>query len=266
MRDNVEPDGSSNDETPFCLLETGAVAVPGDVAISLGERRDARADRERSVFLRVATRPEYTFAPFADALDLFRARARERRGGGALSREPLSSADTRAPLTRDEEDFLGDFRGEADEDEDDACAALMYGSREESGDASEEEEDGPGAIQNDSGDDALVLEALRDMASSLGNRADALWRAARETALCVPWAKTRAEACVIYFESERRTFRFFSRAAARAARALVGGEEHEAPEDDEDEDEEGVAALVAAFVKLRRRNARLNALIGNDLF
>ena len=266
VRDNVEPDGSSNDETPFCLLETGAVAVPGDVAISLGERRDARADRERSVFLRVATRPEYTFAPFADALDLFRARARERRGGGALSREPLSSADTRAPLTRDEEDFLGDFRGEADEDEDDACAALMYGSREESGDASEEEEDGPGAIQNDSGDDALVLEALRDMASSLGNRADALWRAARETALCVPWAKTRAEACVIYFESERRTFRFFSRAAARAARALVGGEEHEAPEDDEDEDEEGVAALVAAFVKLRRRNARLNALIGNDLF
>ena len=266
VADNVEPDGSSNDETPFCLLETGAVAVPGDVAISLGERRDARADRERSVFLRVATRPEYTFAPFADALDLFRARARERRGGGALSREPLSSADTRAPLTRDEEDFLGDFRGEADEDEDDACAALMYGSREESGDASEEEEDGPGAIQNDSGDDALVLEALRDMASSLGNRADALWRAARETALCVPWAKTRAEACVIYFESERRTFRFFSRAAARAARALVGGEEHEAPEDDEDEDEEGVAALVAAFVKLRRRNARLNALIGNDLF
>ena len=103
VRDNVEPDGSSNDETPFFLSETGRVEVPGDVAISRFRDRafSARADGKRSVFLRVAPRVEYTFAPFADALDLFRARARERRGGGgaggvdAFSREPLSSAEAR---------------------------------------------------------------------------------------------------------------------------------------------------------------------------
>ena len=136
VRDNVEPDGSSNDETPFFLSETGRVEVPGDVAISRFRDRafSARADGKRSVFLRVAPRVEYTFAPFADALDLFRARARERRGGGgaggvdAFSREPLSSAEARAPLARDEEDFLGAFRGDGDGDDDDACAALMYGS------------------------------------------------------------------------------------------------------------------------------------------
>ena len=277
VRDNVEPDGSSNDETPFFLSETGRVEVPGDVAISRFRDRafSARADGKRSVFLRVAPRVEYTFAPFADALDLFRARARERRGGGgaggvdAFSREPLSSAETRAPLARDEEDFLGAFRGDGDEDDDDACAALMYGSGEESGEASGEEgeEYAPGAGQNESGEDAdlVDLEALRDMASSLGDRADALRRAADATALCAPSA--RAEACVAYFESESRTFRFFSRAAARAAREVAGGGE-ETEEGTEtrpaDEDDEGVAALVAAFAELRRRNARLKASIGND--
>ena len=277
VRDNVEPDGSSNDETPFFLSETGRVEVPGDVAISRFRDRafSARADGKRSVFLRVAPRVEYTFAPFADALDLFRARARERRGGGgaggvdAFSREPLSSAETRAPLARDEEDFLGAFRGDGDGDDDDACAALMYGSGEESGEASGEEgeEYAPGAGQNESGEDAdlVDLEALRDMASSLGDRADALRRAADATALCAPSA--RAEACVAYFESESRTFRFFSRAAARAAREVAGGGE-ETEEGTEtrpaDEDDEGVAALVAAFAELRRRNARLKASIGND--
>lgn len=277
VRDNVEPDGSSNDETPFFLSETGRVEVPGDVAISRFRDRafSARADGKRSVFLRVAPRVEYTFAPFADALDLFRARARERRGGGgaggvdAFSREPLSSAEARAPLARDEEDFLGAFRGDGDGDDDDACAALMYGSGEESGEASGEEgeEYAPGAGQNESGEDAdlVDLEALRDMASSLGDRADALRRAADATALCAPSA--RAEACVAYFESESRTFRFFSRAAARAAREVAGGGE-ETEEGTEtrpaDEDDEGVAALVAAFAELRRRNARLKASIGND--
>lgn len=277
VRDNVEPDGSSNDETPFFLSETGRVEVPGDVAISRFRDRafSARADGKRSVFLRVAPRVEYTFAPFADALDLFRARARERRGGGgaggvdAFSREPLSSAEARAPLARDEEDFLGAFRGDGDGDDDDACAALMYGSGEESGEASGEEgeEYAPGAGRNESGEDAdlVDLEALRDMASSLGDRADALRRAADATALCAPSA--RAEACVVYFESESRTFRFFSRAAARAAREVAGGGE-ETEEGTEtrpaDEDDEGVAALVAAFAELRRRNARLKASIGND--
>ena len=277
VRDNVEPDGSSNDETPFFLSETGRVEVPGDVAISRFRDRafSARADGKRSVFLRVAPRVEYTFAPFADALDLFRARARERRGGGgaggvdAFSREPLSSAEARAPLARDEEDFLGAFRGDGDGDDDDACAALMYGSGEDSGEASGEEgeEYAPGAGQNESGEDAdlVDLEALRDMASSLGDRADALRRAADATALCAPSA--RAEACVAYFESESRTFRFFSRAAARAAREVAGGGE-ETEEGTEtrpaDEDDEGVAALVAAFAELRRRNARLKASIGND--
>ena len=111
----------------------------------------------------------------------------------------------------------------------------------------------------------MDLEALRDMASSLGDRADALRRAADATALCAPSA--RAEACVAYFESESRTFRFFSRAAARAAREVAGGGE-ETEEGTEtrpaDEDDEGVAALVAAFAELRRRNARLKASIGND--
>ena len=277
VRDNVEPDGSSNDETPFFLSETGRVEVPGDVAISRFRDRafSARADGKRSVFLRVAPRVEYTFAPFADALDLFRARARERRGGGgaggvdAFSQEPLSSAEARAPLARDEEDFLGAFRGDGDGDDDDACAALMYGSGEDSGEASGEEgeEYAPGAGRNESGEDAdlVDLEALRDMASSLGDRADALRRAADATALCAPSA--RAEACVAYFESESRTFRFFSRAAARAAREVAGGGE-ETEEGTEtrpaDEDDEGVAALVAAFAELRRRNARLKASIGND--
>ena len=282
VRDNVEPDGSSNDETPFFLSETGRVEVPGDVAISRCRDRafSARADGKRSVFLRVAPRVEYTFAPFADALDLFRARARERRGGGgaggvdAFSREPLSSAETRAPLARDEEDFLGAFRGDGDGDDDDACAALMYGSGEESGEASGEEgeEYTPrGAGRNESGKDAdlVDLEALRDMASSLGDRADALQRAADATSfesLCAP--STRADACVAYFESESRTFRFFSRAAARAARE-VSGDFEETEEGTEtrpaDEDDEGVAALVAAFAELRRRNARfLKASIGNE--
>jgi hypothetical protein len=282
VRDNVEPDGSSNDETPFFLSETGRVEVPGDVAISRCRDRafSARGKHgKRSVFLRVAPRVEYTFAPFADALDLFRARARERRGGGgaggvdAFSREPLSSAETRAPLARDEEDFLGAFRGDGDGDDDDACAALMYGSGEESGEASGEEgeEYTPrGAGRNESGEDAdlVDLEALRDMASSLGDRADALRRAADATSfesLCAP--STRADACVAYFESESRTFRFFSRAAARAAREVAGGgEETERGTETRpaDEDDEGVAALVAAFAELRRRNARLKASIGND--
>ena len=283
VRDNVEPDGSSNDETPFFLSETGRVEVPGDVAISRCRDRafSARADGKRSVFLRVAPRVEYTFAPFADALDLFRARARERRGGGgaggvdAFSREPLSSAETRAPLARDEEDFLGAFRGDGDGDDDDACAALMYGSGEESGEASGEEgeEYTPrGAGRNESGEDAdlVDLEALRDMASSLGDRADALRRAADATSfesLCAP--STRADACVAYFESESRTFRFFSRAAARAAREVSG--DFEATEEGTetrpaDEDDEGVAALVAAFAELRRRNARLKASIGNERY
>ena len=284
VRDNVEPDGSSNDETPFFLSETGRVEVPGDVAISRCRDRafSARGKHgKRSVFLRVAPRVEYTFAPFADALDLFRARARERRGGGgaggvdAFSREPLSSAETRAPLARDEEDFLGAFRGDGDGDDDDACAALMYGSGEESGEASGEEgeEYTPrGAGRNESGEDAdlVDLEALRDMASSLGDRADALRRAADATSfesLCAP--STRADACVAYFESESRTFRFFSRAAARAARE-VSGDFEETEEGTEtrpaDEDDEGVAALVAAFAELRRRNARLKASIGNERY
>ena len=284
VRDNVEPDGSSNDETPFFLSETGRVEVPGDVAISRCRDRafSARGKHgKRSVFLRVAPRVEYTFAPFADALDLFRARARERRGGGgaggvdAFSREPLSSAETRAPLARDEEDFLGAFRGDGDGDDDDACAALMYGSGEESGEASGEEgeEYTPrGAGRNESGEDAdlVDLEALRDMASSLGDRADALRRAADATSfesLCAP--STRADACVAYFESESRTFRFFSRAAARAAREVSG--DFEATEEGTetrpaDEDDEGVAALVAAFAELRRRNARLKASIGNERY
>ena len=262
VADNVEPDGSSNDETPFFLADSGSAAVPGDVILN---RRDATtADGKRIVFLRVATRPEYTFAPFTDALDLFRARARERRrgggGGDARSREPRSSAETLvAPDATRDEDFLGAFRGDGDEEDDDACAALMYGSGEESGEASGEEEDARGVMEeeNESGEDARVyLEALRDMATSLGRRADALRRAAEETALCVPSAKKRAEACVAYLESERRTFRFFSRAATRAARALGRGDDEEAPEDNEDdEDDEGVAALVAAFSEVRRRNA-----------
>ena len=155
VRDNVEPDGSSNDETPFFLSETGRVEVPGDVAISRFRDRafSARADGKRSVFLRVAPRVEYTFAPFADALDLFRARARERRGGGgaggvdAFSREPLSSAEARAPLARDEEDFLGAFRGDGDGDDDDACAALMYGSGEEEEEWQQESDEGSGGSE-----------------------------------------------------------------------------------------------------------------------
>ena len=277
VRDNVEPDGSSNDETPFFLSETGRVEVPGDVAISRFRDRafSARADGKRSVFLRVAPRVEYTFAPFADALDLFGARARERRGGGgaggvdAFSREPLSSAETRAPLARDEEDFLGAFRGDGDGDDDDACAALMYGSGEESGEASGEEgeEYAPGAGQNESGEDAdlVDLEALRDMASSLGDRADAL----RTRGGC-----DRAVRPVGARGGVRRVFRvgvkdvpvLFPRGGARGARVAGGGEETEEGTETRpaDEDDEGVAALVAAFAELRRRNARLKASIGND--
>ena len=276
VRDNVEPDGSSNDETPFFLSETGRVEVPGDVAISRFRDRafSARADGKRSVFLRVAPRVEYTFAPFADALDLFRARARERRGGGgaggvdAFSREPLSSAEARAPLARDEEDFLGAFRGDGDGDDDDACAALMYGSGEEEEEEEEEEED-PGAVpyEKKTGEDALVLEALRDMALSLGDRAAKLARAAEETALCVPSGPgTRTDMCVTYLESEARTFLFFSRAASNAAREIAGGDgDDESPKTDYSyEDDEGVSALVAAFAELRRSNARLNAAIAKD--
>ena len=282
VRDNVEPDGSSNDETPFFLSENGAAEVPGEIAVS--RDRDGRddasiADGKRRVFLRVATRPEYTFAPFADALDLFRARARERRDGkkesaekrvekNAFSRGPLSSA-----ALNDEEDFLGDFRGDGDgdDDDDDACAALMYGSGEESGEEEEEEDPGAMSYEKKSGEDALVLEALNDMASSLGDRADALKRAAEETALCVPsngngnGNGTRAEACVTYLESEARTFLFFSLAAARAARALGGDAPIQSPDTEPfREDDEGVCALVAAFAELRRSNARLNAAIAND--
>ena len=101
-------------------------------------------------------------------------------------------------------------------------------------------------------------------------RADALRRAADATSfesLCAP--STRADACVAYFESESRTFRFFSRAAARAARE-VSGDFEETEEGTEtrlaDEDDEGVAALVAAFAELRRRNARLKASIGNERY
>jgi hypothetical protein len=283
VKDNVEPDGSSNDETPFFLSENGAAEVPGEIAV--GRDRDGRdldasiADGNRRVFLRVATKPEYTFAPFAAALDLFRARARERRDGksaeqrvdDAFGRGPLSSAETvSAPLARDEEDFLGDFRGDGDgdEDDDDACAALMYGSGEEEEEEEEEEED-PGAVpyEKKTGEDALVLEALNDMALSLGDRAAKLARAAEETALCVPSGPgTRTDMCVTYLESEARTFLFFSRAASNAAREIAGGDgDDESPKTDYSyEDDEGVSALVAAFAELRRSNARLNAAIAKD--
>ena len=280
VKDNVEPDGSSNDETPFFLSENGVAEVPGEIAVSRdrgGRDLDASiADGNRRVFLRVATKPEYTFKPFADALDLFRARARERRDGksaekrvdDAFGRGPLSSAETvSAPLARDEEDFLGDFRGDGDgdEDDDDACAALMYGSGEDSGE--EEEEEDPGATpyekKKKSGEDALLLEALNDMAFSLGHRAAKLARAAEETAkACVPSGPgTRTDMCVTYLESEARTFNFFSRAALSAAREIAD----ESPKTDYSyEDDEGVSALVAAFAELRRSNARLNAAIAKD--
>ena len=280
VKDNVEPDGSSNDETPFFLSENGVAEVPGEIAVSRdrgGRDLDASiADGNRRVFLRVATKPEYTFKPFADALDLFRARARERRDGksaekrvdDAFGRGPLSSAETvSAPLARDEEDFLGDFRGDGDgdEDDDDACAALMYGSGEDSGE--EEEEEDPGAMpyekKKKSGEDALLLEALNDMALSLGHRAARLARAAEETALCVPSGPgTRTDMCVTYLESEARTFNFFSRAALSAAREIAGGGDDESPMSKNSyEDVSGVSALVAAFAELRRSNARLNAAI-----
>ena len=282
VKDNVEPDGSSNDETPFFLSENGAAEVPGEIAV--GRDRDGRdldasiADGKKRVFLRVATKPEYTFAPFADALDLFRARARERRDGksaekrvdDAFGRGPLSSAETvSAPLARDEEDFLGDFRGDGDgdEDDDDACAALMYGSGEESGEEEEEEDPGAMPYEKKTGEDALVLEALNDMALSLGDRAAKLARAAEETALCVPSGPgTRTDMCVTYLESEARTFLFFSRAASNAAREIAGGDgDDESPKTDYSyEDDEGVSALVAAFAELRRSNARLNAAIAKD--
>lgn len=284
VKDNVEPDGSSNDETPFFLSENGVAEVPGEIAVSRdrgGRDLDASiADGNRRVFLRVATKPEYTFKPFADALDLFRARARERRDGksaekrvdDAFGRGPLSSAETvSAPLARDEEDFLGDFRGDGDgdEDDDDACAALMYGSGEDSGE--EEEEEDPGAMpyekKKKSGEDALLLEALNDMAFSLGHRAAKLARAAEETALCVPSGPgTRTDMCVTYLESEARTFNFFSRAALSAAREIAGGDgDDESPMSKNSyEDDEGVSALVAAFAELRRSNARLNAAIAKD--
>jgi hypothetical protein len=283
VKDNVEPDGSSNDETPFFLSENGVAEVPGEIAVS--RDRDGRdldasiADGNRRVFLRVATKPEYTFAPFADALDLFRARARERRDGksaekrvdDAFGRGPLSSAETvSAPLARDEEDFLGDFRGDGDgdEDDDDACAALMYGSGEESGEEEEEEDPGAMPYEKKTGEDALVLEALNDMASSLGDRAAKLARAAEETALCVPSGPgTRTDVCVTYLESEARTFLFFSRAAANAAREIAGDDgddESRKKTEPAFEDDEGVSALVAAFAELRRSNARLNAAIAKD--
>ena len=283
VKDNVEPDGSSNDETPFFLSENGVAEVPGEIAVSRdrgGRDLDASiADGNRRVFLRVATKPEYTFKPFADALDLFRARARERRDGksaekrvdDAFGRGPLSSAETvSAPLARDEEDFLGDFRGDGDgdEDDDDACAALMYGSGEDSGE--EEEEEDPGAMpyekKKKSGEDALLLEALNDMASSLGHRAAKLARAAEETALCVPSGPgTRTDMCVTYLESEARTFNFFSRAALSAAREIAGDGDDESPMSKNSyEDVSGVSALVAAFAELRRSNARLNAAIAKD--
>ena len=284
VKDNVEPDGSSNDETPFFLSENGVAEVPGEIAVSRdrgGRDLDASiADGNRRVFLRVATKPEYTFKPFADALDLFRARARERRDGksaekrvdDAFGRGPLSSAETvSAPLARDEEDFLGDFRGDGDgdEDDDDACAALMYGSGEDSGE--EEEEEDPGAMpyekKKKSGEDALLLEALNDMAFSLGHRAAKLARAAEETALCVPSGPgTRTDMCVTYLESEARTFLFFSRAALSAAREIAGGDgdDESSMSKNSYEDDEGVSALVAAFAELRRSNARLDAAIAKD--
>ena len=283
VKDNVEPDGSSNDETPFFLSENGVAEVPGEIAVSRdrgGRDLDASiADGNRRVFLRVATKPEYTFKPFADALDLFRARARERRDGKSaekrvdalkFGRGPLSSAETvSAPLARDEEDFLGDFRGDGDgdEDDDDACAALMYGSGEDSGEEEEEEDPGAMPYEKKSGEDALLLEALNDMASSLGDRAAKLARAAEETALCVPSGPgTRTDTCVTYLESEARTFLFFSRAALSAAREIAGGDgDDESPKTDYSyEDDEGVSALVAAFAELRRSNARLNAAIAKD--
>ena len=118
------------------------------------------------------------------------------------------------------------------------------------------------------GEDALVLEALNDMASSLGDRAAKLARAAEETALCVPSGPgTRTDVCVTYLESEARTFLFFSRAAANAAREIAGDDgddESRKKTEPAFEDDEGVSALVAAFAELRRSNARLNAAIAKD--
>ena len=177
VEDNSEPDGSSNDVVYF--------RDPWD----LSNRQ------EDAIPLRIATKPAYTYAPFAKVLDLFRARARK---GKETETETEKTA-----VDETKEDFLGNDFDDDDDDDDDACAALMYGSGD------------------DEDDDAVVnaheleieIAALSRMQAYFNTLVELFGKLVKRAESS---SSPRAGTCVTYFKSQMRTYEFYASAALGA--------------------------------------------------
>jgi hypothetical protein len=267
VADNVEPDGSSNDVFPL--------KMPG-------------WDQKDAVELRVAPDAKYTYPALAEAVTREMMKAAEDDEGAARGRSERDDARGSAlepppGLDEDRDVFLGD--GDGDDDAED-----IWG--EGGDDDDEEEEEGADEVALESERDALerVEAALARRVRELDETDPARRRSSVATGEAEegsasaggPGSSTRdpspasrraaANAAVVR-ESERRTCAFFRDAAEAARRALdarkdfVGGlsgaaaatvrDVREAEEarggDASERPSPGVAALVAAYFKIRHR-------------
>lgn len=254
--ENTEPDGSSNDHVPLFLSENGEI-----------EDRHV-FDEKDAIMLRVAKTPTYTYTPFARVLDVFRTIER-RKASMDPAIENVEAGAEKTDIDRTCEDFLGrDFVCEdEDDEEDDACAALMYGSGEDNCDEYDEAVMDAGRDENMQEEEMQIeLDALLAMGNCLKMRSSVL----QDLALTVSKSSSpRAGACVTYLNSEARTYRFYALAAAVAIRLGIQppGFRGNPREDDAALElrvrrqeleyfkgpHEGVAKLVSAYVRVRWR-------------
>ena len=272
VADNVEPDGSSNDVFPLNM--------PG-------------WDRKDAVELRVAPDAKYTYPALAEAVTREMMKADEDAEGAARGRSERDDARGAAlepppGLDEDRDVFLGD--GDGDDDAEDIWGEGGEGGEEEE---EEEEEEGADEDALESERDALerveaalarrVREldetdpARRPSSVATGEAKEGSAEAGgpgSSTHDPSPASRRAAANAAVVRESERRTCAFFRDAAEAARRALdarkefVGGlgEAARATVRDVREAEEarggdacerrsppGVAALVAAYFKIRHR-------------
>ena len=269
VADNVEPDGSSNDVFPLNM--------PG-------------WDRKDAVELRVAPDAKYTYPALAEAVTREMMKAAEDAEGAARGRSERDDARGAAlepppGLDEDRDVFLGD--GDGDDDAED-----IWGEGGEEEEEEEEEEEGADEDALESERDALerVEAALARRVRALDETDPARRPSSVATGEAKegsaeaggpgssthdpsPASRRAAANAAVVRESERRTCAFFRDAAEAARRALdarkefVGGlgeavratvravrEAEEARGGDASErTPPGVAALVAAYFKIRRR-------------
>ena len=229
VRDNVEPDGSSNDETPFSFRKPGAWRFRGrrDFPISRSRLLRARRREAKRFPSRRATGRVHVRALRGRAGPVRRARAgTARRRGRGRRRRPLSrgnrSSRGDARAARSRRGGLPRAFVDGDGDDDDACAALMYGSGRSPGRrpgrrGKSTPRRGAKRKRGRRGPRGPRGFARRASESPATGRGRAPARGGCDRAVRPVGA--RAEACVVYFESESADVPTFPRGRhARRAR------------------------------------------------